>query len=191
MNKFIVSGRHFALLICTFLQISHTSYSQNTLAYTDPESHYNKGIELFQKKVYTASREEFKHYIQLTEKTLKENEFNLTNAEYYSALSGLYAKAVDADIEIERFVVNHSDHPKAKVIYNDLGKYFYDQGDYNKAIVYLEKATTDANDRDIQLTCLFNQCQFNLIPIVRTTICKAFLIRLLVVDAGRNVSPSM
>ncbi len=146
MNKFIVSGRRFALLFGTLLQVSHASYSQNTLAYTDPESHYNKGIDLFQKKVYTASREEFKHYIQLTEKTLKENEFNLTNAEYYSALSGLYAKAIDADIDIERFVVNHSDHPKAKVIYNDLGKYFYDQGDYKRAIVYLEKATTDAND---------------------------------------------
>ncbi|MFN3490325.1 MAG: tetratricopeptide repeat protein, partial [Emticicia sp.] len=146
MNKFIVSGRYLALLVGTLLHVSFSSHSQNTIAYTDPESHYNKGIELFQKKVYTASREEFKHYIQLTEKTLKENEFNLTNAEYYSALSGLYAKAIDADIEIERFAVNHSDHPKAKVIYNDLGKYFYDQGDYNKAIVYLEKATTGASD---------------------------------------------
>ncbi|WP_188765105.1 tetratricopeptide repeat protein [Emticicia aquatilis] len=151
MNQFFAIGRFSvrnisALLVGTLLQVSHSSYAQNTIAYTDPESHYNKGIELFQKKAYTASREEFKHYIQSTEKTLKENEFNLTNAEYYSALSGLYAKATDADIEIERFVVNHSDHPKAKVIYNDLGKYFYDQGDYNKAIVYLEKATAGASD---------------------------------------------
>lgn len=155
MNKFIVSGRRLALLVGSLLQVSLSSHSQNTIAYTDPESHYNKGIELFQKKVYTASREEFKHYIQLTEKTLKENEFNLTNAEYYSALSGLYAKAIDADIEIERFVVNHSDHPKAKVIYNDLGKYFYDQGDYNKAIVYLEKATIDASDSQQSLEMKF------------------------------------
>ena len=151
----LFTGRRFAVLVGTFLQVSFFSHSQNTIAYTDPEFHYNKGIELFQKKVYTSSREEFKHYIQLTEKTLKHNEFNLINAKYYSALSGLYAKAIDADIEIERFVVNHSDYPKAKVIYNDLGKYFYDQGDYNKAIVYLKKATLDANDNQHSLEMKF------------------------------------
>lgn len=116
------------------------SYAQNTIAYTDPESYYHKGIELFQKKVYAPSREEFRHYIKSTQKSLNANEFNLTNAEYYAALAGLYVKAPDADIEIERFVVNHSDHPKAKVIYGDLGNYFYEAGDYNRAIQYLEKA---------------------------------------------------
>jgi tetratricopeptide (TPR) repeat protein len=145
MEKIIGQRSAVFLLLTFFTHFSYFAIAQNTIAYTDPESHYNKGIELFQKKVYTASREEFQHFIQLTEKTLKANEFNLTNAEYYSALAGLYANALDADIEIERFVVNHSDHPKAKVIYNDLGKYFYDQGDYNKAITYLEKATADAN----------------------------------------------
>ncbi len=120
--------------------MGYESLAQNTIAYTDPESYYHKGIELFQKKVYAPSREEFRHYIQLNQKSLNSNEFNLTNAEYYSALAGLYSKAYDADIEIERFVVNHSDHPKAKVIYGDLGKYFYDEGDYKRAIQYLEKA---------------------------------------------------
>ncbi len=141
MRKIVAS-----FLLSTLSNITVPLFAQNTIAYTDPESYYHKGIELFQKKVYAASREEFKHYISLTEKTLKENEFNLTNAEYYAALSGLYSKALDSDIEIERFVVNHSSHPKAKLIYNDLGKYFYDQGDYNRAITYLEKATIDAGN---------------------------------------------
>ncbi|WP_394996662.1 tetratricopeptide repeat protein [Emticicia sp.] len=141
MKKTIAS-----LLVCTFTYIATPTFSQNTIAYTDPESYYHRGIELFQKKVYAASRAEFKHYMALTEKSLKENEFNLTNAEYYAALAGLYSKAIDADIEIERFAVNHSDHPKAKIIYNDLGKYFYDQGDYNRAIAYLEKATNNASN---------------------------------------------
>ncbi len=126
--------------VSSLLNMGFQSYAQNTIAYTDPESFYHKGIELFQKKVYAPSRDEFKHYINATQKSLSANEFNLTNAEYYSALAGLYVKAPDADIEIERFVINHSDHPKAKVIYGDLGNYFYEQGDYNRAIQYLEKA---------------------------------------------------
>lgn len=121
------------------------------MSYTDPESYYHKGIELFQKKVYAPSREEFQHYIKSTQKSLNANEFNLTNAEYYAALAGLYVKAPDADIEIERFVVNHSDHPKAKVIYGDLGSYFYAEGDYNRAIQYLEKAV---NANSTSLTAL-------------------------------------
>ncbi|MBA4853369.1 tetratricopeptide repeat protein [Emticicia sp. BO119] len=126
--------------VSSLLNMGFHTYAQNTIAYTDPESYYHKGIELFQKKVYAPSREELRHYIKSTQQSLNANEFNLTNAEYYAALAGLYVKAPDADIEIERFVVNHSDHPKAKVIYGDLGNYFYNEGDYNRAIQYLEKA---------------------------------------------------
>jgi tetratricopeptide (TPR) repeat protein len=138
----------FITTVYGLLNLGYHSQAQNTIAYTDPESYYHKGVELFQKKVYAPSREEFKHYIQSTKKSLNENEFNLTNAEYYAALAGLYVKAPDADIEIERFVVNHSDHPKAKVIYGDLGNYFFDQGDYNRAIQYLERAV-NANPNSI------------------------------------------
>ncbi|RYU97227.1 tetratricopeptide repeat protein [Emticicia agri] len=135
MKKTILISTVYGLL-----NMGYQSFAQNTIAYTDPESYYHKGIELFQKKVYAPSREEFRQYIKSTQKSLNANEFNLTNAEYYAALAGLYVKAPDADIEIERFVVNHSDHPKAKVIYGDLGNYFYADGDYNRAIQYLEKA---------------------------------------------------
>ena len=137
----------FSTVSC-LLNLGIESFAQNTMAYTDAESYYHKGVELFQKKVYAPAREEFKHYIQSTHKTLSANEFNLTNAEYYAALSGLYTKNPDADIEIERFVVNHSDHPKAKVIYGDLGNFFYAEGDYKRAIQYLEKAT--ANNASIE-----------------------------------------
>ncbi|MFN3850610.1 MAG: tetratricopeptide repeat protein [Spirosomataceae bacterium] len=140
MKKNLVS------FLLTYAIFSASLFAQNTLNYTDAELHYRNGIELFEKKAYTAAREEFQTYIQKTGKSIHSNDFNLSNAEYYSALSGLYTKAQDAEIELDRFVINNSQHPKAKVIYGDLAQYFYDQGDYEKAITYYERAIENTGD---------------------------------------------
>jgi tetratricopeptide (TPR) repeat protein len=140
MKKNIVS-----FLSALFL-FNFSVFAQNTLNYTDADVHYRNGIELFEKKVYAAAREEFQTYIQKTNKTLYPNDFNLTNAEYYSALAGLYTSAADSEIELARFVVNHSEHPKAQVIYGDLAQYFYEQGEFEKAISYYEKAIEYTGD---------------------------------------------
>ncbi len=123
-----------------------SAYSQNTLSYSSIESHYNNGVELFGKKAYSSARKEFQNYISLSAKSLNPNKFNLANAEYYSAMSSLYSKALDADIEVERFVLNHGDHPKAKIIYADLAQRYYERGEYKDAIRYYEKALSNRAD---------------------------------------------
>jgi TolA-binding protein len=140
MKKNIVS------FFAAYIALSFGLKAQNTLNYTDADLHYRNGIELFEKKVYAAAREEFQTYIQKTNKILHPNEFNLTNAEYFAALSGLYTNALDSEIELDRFVVNHSEHPKAKVIFGDLAQYFYDQGNFEKAITYYERAIEYTGD---------------------------------------------
>lgn len=120
--------------------------AQNTLSYSSIESHYNNGVELFGKKAFSSARKEFQNYISLSGKSLNPNKFNLANAEYYSAMSSLYSKALDADIEVERFVLNHGDHPKAKIIYADLAERYYERGEYKDAIRYYEKSLANRAD---------------------------------------------
>lgn len=127
----------YSILIFTPL----ISFSQNTLSYTELSHLYNEGVELFEKKSYVAARKSFKGYIEKTQRTLSPNQFTLANASYYAAISGLYTNSLDADIEVERFVTNFSDHPKAKIIYSDLANSFYEDVDYPKAIEYFKKAT--------------------------------------------------
>lgn len=115
--------------------------AQNTLSYTETERFYNQGVELFEKKLYVAARTSFQEYIDKNSHSLSPNEFNLANATYYSAVSGLYTNALDADVAVERFVTTYAEHPKAKIIYSDLGNSFYAKGDYEKAIEYFQKAT--------------------------------------------------
>lgn len=129
----------FLILFSTIIY-SSWSFSQNTLSYTEIESHYNSGIELFEKKAYSAARKEFKNYVDESIASFNPNKFNIANAEYYSAVSALYTNSKDADIEVHRFVLNHSEHPKAKLIFSDLGESFYERGDYEKAVEYLTKA---------------------------------------------------
>lgn len=133
-------------LILLILSCFQNGFAQNTLSYTDIESHYNNGVELFEKKAYTAARKEFRAYIEKSASRLTPDKFTISNAEYYSAVCGLYTNALDADIEIQRFVLHHSEHPKAKIIYSDLGNSFYEKGDYKKAIEYLTKAIANRGD---------------------------------------------
>lgn len=133
-------------LIIFFGLIAQQILAQNTLSYTQLEAHYNNGIELFEKKAYAAARKELHTYVSLSEKSLNPNKFNIANAEYYSAVSSLYAQAKDADIEVERFVVKNHEHPKAKLIFNDLAKSFFNKGDYAGAIKYFEKALSNRQD---------------------------------------------
>ena len=123
-----------------------SSVAQNTLSYTELEAHYNSGVELFEKKAYAAARKEFRTYIEKSEATIDPNNFNIANASYYSAVSALYTHAPDADIEVQRFVLNHSEHPKAKIIYTDLAESFFEKGDYKKSIEYLKKAIEYRHD---------------------------------------------
>ncbi|HLO43976.1 MAG TPA: tetratricopeptide repeat protein [Leadbetterella sp.] len=133
-------------LIIFFGLIAFQTSAQNTLSYTQLEAHYNNGIELFEKKAFAAARKELHTYVALSEKSLNPNKFNIANAEYYSALSSLYSQAKDADIEVERFVVKNHEHPKAKLIFNDLAKSFFNKGDYTGAIKYFEKALDNRQD---------------------------------------------
>lgn len=117
-----------------------TAISQNTLSYTQNESEYNEGIEKFQKKAYVAARKHFQNYVELAQKDITPNYYTIANAKYYAAVAGLYTNALDADIEVERFVTDYAEHPKAKLIYSELANNYFENGEYEKAIEYFGKA---------------------------------------------------
>ncbi|TDE17752.1 tetratricopeptide repeat protein [Dyadobacter psychrotolerans] len=114
--------------------------AQNTLSITEPEAHFRNGLEYYEKSNYVAARQEFGEYLNTQDKLISTTDYNKVTAEYYVAVTGLYLNYPEAEVQIDRFVKNHSEHPKAQQIYSDLGKYYYEGGSYEKAITYLEKA---------------------------------------------------
>jgi len=117
-----------------------SAYAQNTLGYTQPEAHFRNGLEYFEKSNFVASREEFAAYLKSRDNLLTTSDYNVVTAEYYIAVTGLYLNYPEAEVQVERFVRNHAEHPKAQLIFSDLGQYFFELGDYEKSISYLEKA---------------------------------------------------
>jgi tetratricopeptide (TPR) repeat protein len=117
-----------------------SAHAQNTLSLTAPEAHFRNGLEYYEKSNFVASRQEFSEFLNTQDKLLSTGDYNKVTAEYYVAVTGLYLNYPEAEVQVDRFVKNHAEHPKAQQIYSDLGKYYYEAGEYEKAITYLEKA---------------------------------------------------
>ncbi|MEI7585955.1 tetratricopeptide repeat protein [Runella sp.] len=126
------------LLICSLSFVGLRA--QNTLGYTEADVHFRNGVELFEKSNYAAAKQEFRYYLEKRPALLNTNDYTAVTAEYYTTLCALYADAPEAELAVDRFVRNHPEHPKAALIYSDLGKYYFDREDYSNAITYLTKA---------------------------------------------------
>ena len=134
-----------------------TASAQRTLSYSEPDYHYRNGLELFEKANYAAARYEFRQYLEPrrgdgSRTLLNTADQNAVEAEYYVALASLYIDEPGAELLVDRFVKNHSQHPKAAQLYGDLGTYYYARQDYPKAIGFLEKAVAQGGSGARQMT---------------------------------------
>ncbi|SKB84390.1 Tetratricopeptide repeat-containing protein [Dyadobacter psychrophilus] len=140
-NSVSMVFKHGASTFGMLLYVGASSvFAQNTLSITEPEAHFRNGLEYYEKSNYVAARQEFNEFLSTDDKLLSSTDYNKVTAEYYVAVTGLYLNYPEAEVQVDRFVKNHSEHPKAQQIYGDLGRYYYESGQYEKAITYLEKA---------------------------------------------------
>lgn len=144
------------LLLAIGLLASLSVSAQRTQSYAEPDYHYRNGLELFEKANYAASRYEFRQYLEPrrgdgSQTLLNTGDQNAVEAEYYVALTSLYIDEPGAELLVDRFVTNHSQHPKAAQLYGDLGTYYYNRQDYAKAIDFLEKAVAKGSSASQQI----------------------------------------
>jgi TolA-binding protein len=140
-NSVSMVFKHGASTFGMLLYVGASSVlAQNTLSITEPEAHFRNGLEYYEKSNYVAARQEFGEFLNTENKLLSTSDYNKVTAEYYVAVTGLYLNYPEAEVQVDRFVKNHAEHPKAQQIYGDLGRYYYEGGNYEKAITYLEKA---------------------------------------------------
>ncbi len=138
-----VNRRLLWLIVGLFTVLS--AQAQRTQSHQEPDYHYRNGLELFEKNNYAAARAEFRQYLEPrrgdgSRTLLNTSDQNAVEAEYYVALTSLYIDEPGAEVLVDRFVKNHSEHPKAGQLYGDLGGYYYARQDYAKSIGFLEKA---------------------------------------------------
>ncbi|WP_041952229.1 tetratricopeptide repeat protein [Spirosoma spitsbergense] len=155
-QRLLIPRTRNLLFLTISLLATLSASAQRTQSYAEPDYHYRNGLELFEKANYAASRYEFRQYLEPrrsdgSQTLLNTGDQNAVEAEYYIALTSLYIDEPGAELLVDRFVTNHSQHPKAAQLYGDLGTYYYNRQDYAKAIDFLEKAVAQGGSASQQI----------------------------------------
>jgi TolA-binding protein len=139
-------------LFVFFFLFQFTLSAQTTLVYKGSDEPYRTGLELFDKGKYGAAQRSFQNYLDAGN-----NDLRSVEARYYVAITGLYMNNGDAEAMIEKFIAAHPDHPKAISAYYELGSYYANRKEYDKAITYLKKVDAGRLTRE-----QYNEAKFRL-----------------------------
>ena len=123
----------FVILLLFF---SNFVSAQKTAIYFDPERNYQFGLELFNKQKYGAAQKEFQSVIDSREAISVESR---TNSEFYIAFCAAELFNKDAEYLLVNFIENHPESSNYGASVLELGKYFYRQKKYKKAIEWMQK----------------------------------------------------
>ncbi len=123
--------------IYLLILFSNQLIAQQTAVYLDPERGYQLGSELFNKQKYGAAQKEFQKVTESKENVAEESRIN---SEFYIAFCAAELFNKDAEFLLTTFMNNHPESPKYGATVLELGKYFYRQKKYKKAIEWMEKA---------------------------------------------------
>ena len=126
-----------AVAVAGFL-FTQPAYAQLTAAYTQPERLYNDGLELYNHKKFGAAQKTFDEFIKLSPtKTLL-----VADAEFYGALCALELQNSDGEYRLLTYLNNYPGNNRKNQAYFELGRYYFADKKYKKAIPYFEKVET-------------------------------------------------
>jgi tetratricopeptide (TPR) repeat protein len=121
-----------------FLTFTFPSFAQQSIAFENSLTHYSQGKEYFDAANYVAAREEFDNFLSRHSDATKAE---VILAEYYQILCSLYLNQPEIDVLGYHFNLTYPDSPQSNLLFRKIGLYFYDIGNYAKAIGYLENSS--------------------------------------------------
>jgi tetratricopeptide (TPR) repeat protein len=129
-----------AVSIISCLVIVETTQAQVQLSRSKDERLFKKGIELVEHANYGAARQVLSEFIDMA----PASDARRAEAEYYIAYCAVNLGHSDGEKLIENFISNNPSNPRSVTAYYDLGNFFYNDKNYNKAIVYYKKVNFSA-----------------------------------------------
>lgn len=138
MRERVVKFIYISLLVASS---SVGLFGQQTLNHLDYSLHYRQGKSYFDAKNYIAAHEEFSSYLTSLRNGAPEQANEKTLAEYYLAMCAIYSMRPEAEVVADRFAANHPEIPQSVKLIKDIGSFFYETGDWTRAIKYLSNAS--------------------------------------------------
>jgi tetratricopeptide (TPR) repeat protein len=125
----------FRWLVAAFAAFNlSAAQAQTTQVYAFDDARYRNGLDLLERQQYAAAQHEFREF--LAQQTQDEKAIQ---AEYYAGLCAMYLGQPDFDYLLETFVAKYPTHLMALNAYQNIGDYYFKQGDYQNALPYLKQ----------------------------------------------------
>ncbi|OYZ53113.1 MAG: hypothetical protein B7Y11_10810 [Sphingobacteriia bacterium 24-36-13] len=146
-----------AFIILTLFGFCVSVQSQETMEWSDPDAAFKEAKQLYQQNQFSLAFPVFK---KIYNNGLKQSNMPIqlmADAQYYYIICGLQLDEIGAATLAKNFVDldNHLAHVQMVSYY--LGEYFYQQKEYNKALIYYGKSNiVNLNNRQIA-TMKFHQ----------------------------------
>jgi tetratricopeptide (TPR) repeat protein len=131
----------FRLLVFLFFISCGSVFGQQTQSSSDHLIHYRQGKSFFEARNYLAAQEAFRTYLYGLTEMNAEMLSEKTSAEYLLCMCSIYSMRPEAEVLANRFVENYPKNPYSADLVRDLGIYFYEAGDWKRAIKYLSKGS--------------------------------------------------
>ena len=142
----------YSIIFLITLFLPFAGQAQQYLSEVIPERLYQQGVDLLDKKKYSAARESFEEYLDRA----PQGQY-ATESQYYAAFSAVRLYNPDGEAQLAEFVRDHSSHPKAIRANYELGNFYFTEQQYDKVIEYFEKtdirnlSVTEEESRNFKL----------------------------------------
>jgi TolA-binding protein len=131
VNNYVKSIYKNLLIFIALVLFGGNVLAQNSMVHTEAEQHFSRAVDLLLDKQYGAARESFNAFSESYPESLRKAE-----ARFYSLYCALFLENSGTDKQIENFTNEYPDHPLAKGAYVQLGHFYFEKEDYEKAIKY-------------------------------------------------------
>jgi tetratricopeptide (TPR) repeat protein len=123
----------FKKLLLIFVGVFLTSnlFAQKTAVYTDKHADFKMGLELYDKAQFASAQQKFNAII---EKISDSKDEIRISSEYYAAICALELFNKDAEFLLRKFVTDHPDDTRSKTAFFYLGRHYYRDKKWKKAI---------------------------------------------------------
>jgi tetratricopeptide (TPR) repeat protein len=117
--------------------------AQQTAIFTEANLAYNRGVDFFNQKLYGLAQKEFQQAINLT-RPVNEPEWRALklDAELYNAKAAVRLGQPEAEKLVLDFLRENSPSPVASQAALEIGNYYFESKQYDKALTYYDMAPT-------------------------------------------------
>ncbi len=159
---------------CLALFCFNFGFAQKSDIYTTPLKDYNHAVDLYQNSDYAAAQIVFSEISPRFSKTSETR----ANIEFYKAFSAIKLGQFGADATMDTFVSTYATSLKSAVAYLEVGNYYFNVGNYNKALKWFSKVAVSRLNTFQKERLIFNK-GYALFIIKKHKLAKTYFAKLL------------